>query len=106
MSTSWLIDTSSLDPKTLPALYFAAMIQKNEALAVHLVKSGLDPNVKDQYGIPALSWAIMVGMPRAVQALIDAKADLAYERAPGLTVLKEAGANPEIEKILRAAGAK
>jgi hypothetical protein len=98
--------TSSIDPKSMTALLVSAMMQKDEEQALKLVKLGADPNGKDPYGVPVLSWAVMVCMPRVVQALVDAKADLKYERAPGLTVLMEAGACPEAEKILRAAGAK
>ena len=98
--------TSSIDPKTLTTLCIAAMMQKDEAQALKLIKLGADPNGRDQYGIPVLNWAVMMGMPKVVQALVDAKADLTYERAPGMTILKEAGACPEAEKILRAAGAK
>ena len=82
------------------------MMQKDEAQALKLIKLGLDPNARDQYGVPVLNWAVMMCMPKVVQALVDAKADLTYERAPGFTILKEAGACPEAEKILRAAGAK
>jgi hypothetical protein len=45
------------------------------------------------------------GLPKAVQALVNAKADLTYQRAPGMTIMTEAGACPQAEKILRAAGA-
>jgi hypothetical protein len=44
--------------------------------------------------------------PQVVKALVDKKADLTYQRAPGMTVLTEAGACPEAAKILKAAGAK
>jgi len=48
----------------------------------------------------------MVCQPLVVQALVNMKADLTYQRAPGLTALVEAGACPAAEKILRAAGAR
>ena len=98
--------TSTIDPKALTAPLIAAMMQKDENQAVKLVKLGADPNGRDQYGVPVLNWAVMMCMPSVVKALVDAKADLTYQRAPGLTILKEAGACPEAEKILRAAGAK
>jgi hypothetical protein len=41
-----------------------------------------------------------------VKALIDAKADLKYERVPGMSILAEAGACPEAARMLRAAGAR
>ena len=98
--------TSSIDPKSVTALFVSALMQKDEDQALKLVKMGVNPNAKDQYGVPVLNWAVMMCMPRVVQALVDAKADLKYERAPGMTILTEAGACPEAEKILRAAGAK
>ena len=82
------------------------MMEKDEAQVLKLIKLGANPNARDAYGIPMLNWAVMTCLPQAVQALVDAKADLTYERAPGMTILMEAGACPEAEKILRAAGAK
>ena len=90
----------------MTALLVSAMMQKDEDQALKLVKLGVDPNAKDQYGVPVLNWAVMMCMPRVVQALVDAKADLTYQRAPGFTILQEAGACPEAAKILKAAGAK
>lgn len=98
--------TSSIEPKAMAAMLVAAFMSKDEEQAYKLVKTGIDPNLRDQHGIPMLNWAVMMCMPKVVKALVDAGADLKYERAPGLTVLKEAGACPEAEKILRAAGAK
>jgi hypothetical protein len=98
--------TSNLDPKSLVPLLVKAIMDKDEDEAVKIVKLGADPNGRDQYGTPVLNWAVMTCMPRTVQALVDAKAKLDYERAPGMTILQEAGACPEAAKILRAAGAK
>ena len=98
--------TSMIDPESLTPLMVKAIMDKDEAQVVKLLKLGADPNARDPYGIPMLNWAVMSCLPQAVQALVDAKADLTYERAPGMTVLVEAGACPEAEKILRAAGAK
>jgi hypothetical protein len=53
-----------------------------------------------------LNWAVMMCQPTVVQALVNAKASLTYQRAPGLSILTEAGVCPEAAKILRAAGAK
>jgi ankyrin repeat protein len=90
----------------MAALLVAAMMSKDEEQALTLVKSGADPNLRDQYGVPMLNWATMMCMPRLVKTLVDRGADLKYERAPGFTILQEAGACPEAAKILRAAGAK
>ena len=98
--------TSTLDPDSLTPLMVQAIMEKDEAQVLKLLKLGANPNARDPYGIPMLNWAVMSCLPQAVQALVDAKADLAYERAPGMTILMEAGACPEAEKILRAAGAK
>jgi hypothetical protein len=98
--------TSNLDPKSLTPLLVAAMMQKDEAQALKLVKLGADPNGRDQYGTPVLNWAVMMCQPAVVKALVDAKASLTYQRAPGMTILQEAGACPEAAKILRAAGAR
>jgi hypothetical protein len=97
--------TNNLDPKSLTPLLVRAMMEKDEAEAVKLVKLGADPDGRDQYGVPVLNWAVMMCQPRVVKALVDAKASLTYERAPGMTILTEAGACPEAAKILRAAGA-
>jgi hypothetical protein len=98
--------TSSLSPKAAMDLFVAAMMQKDEHQAVALVKSGVDPNLKDKDGIAMLNWAVMTCMPTVVQALVDRKASLTYQRVPGFTILMEAGACPEAAKILKAAGAK
>lgn len=98
--------TSTVDTKALTAALVAAMMSKDEGQALEIVRQGVDPNVRDQYGMPVLNWSVMMCMPNVVQALIDKGADLKYERAPGMTILTEAGACPEAAKILRAAGAK
>ena len=86
---------------------FAAMLMRNdEAAALEIIKMGLDPNSKDKGGMPVLSWAITTCKPKLVQALVDRKANVNFERAPGLTVMVEAGACPEAARILKAAGAK
>lgn len=97
--------TCTIKPESLTPLMVQAMMQKDQVEVLKLLKLGADPNARDAYGIPMLNWAVMMCLPQAVQALVDAKADLAYERAPGMTILVEAGACPEAEKILRAAGA-
>ncbi len=97
--------TSTLDPGSLTPLLVKAMMEKDEAQAVKLVKLGADPNGRDQYGVPVLNWAVMMCQPSVVKAVVDAKASLTYERAPGMTILTEAGACPAAAKILRAAGA-
>ena len=98
--------TGTLDPKSLTPLLVQAMMQKEEAQALKLVKLGADPNGRDQYGTPVLNWAVMMCQPAVVKALVDARASLTYERAPGMTIMQEAGACPEAAKILRAAGAR
>jgi ankyrin repeat protein len=82
------------------------MQDRNEHQAVELIKLGADPNGRDQSGTPVLNWAVMMCQPTVVQALVNAKASLTYQRAPGLSILTEAGVCPEAAKILRAAGAK
>ena len=89
-----------------PAVLVKLLMEKDEAGALEVVKLGVDPNGKDQYGVPMLSWAVMMCQPKVVKALVDKKADVNYQRAPGMTVLAEAGACPEAAKILKAAGAK
>jgi len=98
--------TSTLDPKSLTPLLVQAMMEKDEAQALKLIRLGADPNGRDQYGTPVLNWAVMMCQPTVVKALVDAKASLTYERAPGMTILQEAGACPEAAKLLRAAGAR
>ncbi len=98
--------TNDIPPGEMTALLVAAMMSKDEDHALQLVKLGADPNARDQYGTPVLNWAVMMCMPRLVKALVDRGADLTYQRAPGMTILTEAGACPEAAKILRAAGAK
>jgi hypothetical protein len=89
-----------------PAVLVKLLMEKDQAGALEVVKLGVDPNGQDQYGVPMLSWAVMMCQPKVVQALVDKKADVNYQRAPGMTVLAEAGACPEAAKILKAAGAK
>jgi hypothetical protein len=98
--------TSNIDRRSATALLITAMQNKGEHQAVELIKLGADPNGRDQGGTPALNWAVMMCQPAVVQALVNAKASLTYQRAPGLTILTEAGACPAAEEILRAAGAK
>jgi ankyrin repeat protein len=98
--------TSNIDKKSATALLVQAMMDKDEHRALEIIKLGADPNGRDQYGVPVLNWAIMVCQPQVVKALVDKKADLTYQRAPGMTVMVEAGACPEAAKILKAAGAK
>ena len=89
-----------------PAVLVKLLMEKDEAGALEVVKLGVDPNGKDQYGVPMLSWAVMMCQPKVVKALVDKKADVNYQRAPGMTVLAEGGACPEAAKILKAAGAR
>jgi hypothetical protein len=98
--------TSSLSPKAAMDLFVAAMMQKDEHQAMALVKSGVDPNLKDKDGLAMLNWAVITCLPTVVQALVDRKASLTYQRVPGFTILLEAGVCPEAAKILKAAGAK
>ena len=95
-----------IDPKSGAALLISALMLRDEAQALKLIKLGADPNGRDQYGIGVLNYAVMMCMPKVVQALVDQKADLKYERAPGMSIMTEAGACPEAAKILAAAGAK
>jgi len=89
-----------------PAILVKLIMDKDEVGALEVIKMGADPNGKDQYGMPVLSWAVMMCQPKVVQALVDKKANVNYSRAPGMTVLAEAGACPDAAKILKAAGAK
>ncbi len=98
--------TLTMDPKVATAVFVAAAMQKDEHQALALVKAGIDPNSRDKDGVPILNWSVMMCMPPVVQALVDRHADLKYQRAPGLTVMQEAGACPAAAKILSAAGAR
>lgn len=98
--------TSHVDPKAMAKIVVGAIMSKDEAQAIKLVESGVDPNLRDDSGIPLLNWAVMSCMPRLTRALVAKGADLKVERAPGLTILTEAGACPEAAAILRAAGAR
>jgi len=98
--------TSTVDRKQATTLLVQALMQSDEHRALEIIKLGVDPNGRDQSGIPVLNWAVMMCQPPVVKALIDAKADLKYERAPGMTILTEAGACPEAARILRSAGAR
>ena len=97
---------SNLDRKSATAFLVQAMMKKDEHQALELIKLGANPNGRDSSGIPMLNWAVMMCQPAVVQALVNAKADLKYERAPGMTIMTEAGACPEAAKILRSAGAR
>ena len=97
---------SNLDRKSATAFLVQAMMKKDEHQALELIKLGANPNGRDSSGIPMLNWAVMMCQPAVVQALVNAKADLKYERAPGRTIMTEAGACPEAATILRSAGAR
>jgi hypothetical protein len=97
---------SNLDRKSATALLVQAMMKKDEYQSLELIKHGADPNGRDSSGIPVLNWAVMMCQPAVVQALVSAGSDLKYQRAPGMTIMTEAGACPEAAKILRAAGAR
>jgi hypothetical protein len=98
--------TSNSDRKQATVLLIQALMQRDEHRALEIIRLGVDPNGRDQSGVPVLSWAVMMCQTPVVKALIEAKADLKYERAPGMTILAEAGACPDAAKILRAAGAR
>jgi hypothetical protein len=98
--------TSNIDRKSATAFLVQAMMKKDEHQALELIKLGADPNGRDSSGIPVLNWAVMMCQPAVVQALVSAGSDLKYQRAPGMTIMTEAGACPEAAKILRAAGAR
>jgi len=97
---------SNLDRKSATAFLVQAMMKKDEHQALELIKLGANPNGRDSSGIPMLNWAVMMCQPAVVQALVNANADLKYERAPGRTIMTEAGACPEAATILRSAGAR
>ena len=97
---------SNLDRTQVTAILIQALMQHDANRAMEIIKLGVDPNGRDESGIPVLNWAVMMCQPPIVKALIDAKADLKYERAPGMTILTEAGACPEAARMLRAAGAR
>jgi hypothetical protein len=92
-------------PAAAPVRASAAEAPAAVQPTLKLIKLGSDPNGRDQYGTPVLNWAVMMCQPRVLNALVDAKASLTYQRAPGMTILQEAGVCPEAAKILRAAGA-
>jgi len=98
--------TSTIDRKQATALLVQALMQRDQHRALEIIERGVDPNGRDQSGIPVLNWAVLMCQPPVVKALIDAKADLKYERVPGMSILAEAGACPEAARILRAAGAR
>lgn len=98
--------TSFIDNKVLTEMLIAEIMKKDEEQAVKVINIGIDPNSKDKYGTPILNWAVMTCLPKVVKRIVDKGADLKYERAPGLTIITEAGACPAAEKILREAGAK
>ncbi|HEX9365606.1 MAG TPA: hypothetical protein VF921_03205 [Vicinamibacterales bacterium] len=97
--------SSSSAPKVGMPQFVEALMKKDEPQALAVVKVA-DPNSRDQNGLSMLNWAVMVCMPRVVQALVDRKASLTYQRVPGFTIMQEAGACPAAAKILAAAGAK
>ncbi len=98
--------TSNISPKAGAAMVIEALMQKDEHQALELIKLGADPNGSDAYGIRVLNYAVMMCMPNVVQALVQRKADLQYERAPGMTIMTEAGACPAAATILKKAGAR
>lgn len=82
-----------------------AIMMQNAPMAVDLVKAGADVKKADANGMTALTWAVESCVIPAVQAIVDAKADVNHVRA-GMTMLQEAGACPAAAAILKKAGAK
>ena len=103
------VDVPVVESKNLvdfnKALIDALMNMKPEA-ALASIKAGADVNKPDKDGLAPLNWAILMCQVDVVKALIDAGADVNYERAPTLTVLQEAMACPDAVPLLEAAGAK
>jgi hypothetical protein len=97
---------STVDRSESTVQLIQAVMQRDEHRALEIIKLSVDPNGRDPSGTPVLNWAVMMCQPPVVKALVDANADVKYERAPGMTILTEAGACPEAARILRAAGAR
>jgi ankyrin repeat protein len=67
--------TSNIDRKQATALLVQALMQRDQHRALEIIELGVDPNGRDQSGIPVLNWAVLMCQPPVVKALIDAKAD-------------------------------
>ena len=70
-----------------------------------LIEAGADVNPKDIRGMTPLIWAALGSTPEIVSALIEAGADVNAKDRDGWTPLRRA-TNPEMIKLLKAAGAK
>jgi hypothetical protein len=89
-------------------LLIEALQEGDEARSLEIVKLGIDPNGRDEkHGIPVVNWAVLMCQPPVVGALVELKADLRFERLPGMTLLSEArAACPDAVGFLRAGGAQ
>ncbi|MEM1092553.1 MAG: ankyrin repeat domain-containing protein [Pseudomonadota bacterium] len=77
------------------------------AIVGRLLLAGANPNVKNDWGEPALFAVIDYGTPKLVQAMIDAGADFTTPSEQGQTPLDRARVQgmEDIEAVLLAAGA-
>jgi hypothetical protein len=99
---------SDADRQKASQLLIEALQEGDEALALSVIKLGIDPNARDpKMNIAIINWAVLMCQPAVVEQLVELKADLNHERLPGMTLLAEArAACPEAVGYLRAGGAK
>lgn len=99
---------SDTDRARATALLIEALQDGDESRSLEIIKLGIDPNGRDEkHGIPVINWAVLMCQPPVVGALVELKADLRFERLPGMTLLSEArAACPDAVGFLRAGGAQ
>jgi len=98
-SPLWAAETPSAEP------LFQAL-QKSDAAAVkRLLEGGVDPNVKDANGTPALMDAVLFAGPDSMKLLLDRGADVNATNTAGATALMWAMPDLAKSRLLIASGA-
>jgi hypothetical protein len=94
------------DRRAASALLIQALQEGDEARALAIVALGVDPDARDEkMKIPLVNWAVLMCQPLIVKALVEAKANITFERLPGMTLLGEAqAACPEAVPFLKGGG--